>query len=181
MAFHPIASFCRLRQKLTALSQAGRNRCTERYHCFSAKVIRCDETVHRPSGNAPPDRVANKYCIIGIPVVHCGFGQFNCPLGWIFMLHINPAAVNRPIQIGGSIGNCRNQLKEVGIQCFRDGFRYRFGTAGSGVINNQCIATLAGSRMIVFFPLSCSCAEWQPFVREWYFHQDQRGFRYCHS
>lgn len=85
----------------------------------------------------PPDGIADKHGVIGVPVVHRVGDLFHSPHGRVIVF---PAVGVRPIQAVRGIRLHRDKFKGIGSQSVRDVPGHSLGAAGGGAADSQSLA-----------------------------------------
>ena len=93
-----------LLQMVGAAAHTGAVGRGERDHRLAGEIIAFHEGIHGPSGNAPPDGIADEYGIIFFPVGGFGILQCHVPQTGVIMFLVDPGTFVVVVQVCRSIG-----------------------------------------------------------------------------
>ena len=137
----PRACSSQLLKVRAALTQSGGERGAERVGVLAREVVTGDETVDRPRGVLPPDRVPQQNRPILGKVIGRRLGEFGGALGLVLVLLDDPALSVVPVEILGGVLGFGDHLEEScsqpGSDPLSNGLRLPLG----GVVGDQNAAT----------------------------------------
>lgn len=146
-ALRPISRIGRFCQKLITVSDAGTGWSAKRNNGFSGKIVCADERIDRPSGNAPPNRIADKNRIVFFPVIRCRVFKRNIPFAFIIMFNAYPAVAVCPIKVTACVRILRYDFKNICVYAFCYRFGNRLCTSGCRIENNKYFSSGSGIRL----------------------------------
>lgn len=144
LALLPVAGAGERRELRAALADAAAGGGAEGNDRLAGEVIGLDERVHRPRGDAPPDRVADVDGVIVGPVI-CGRGlERHVAQGLVVMLARDAAVGVVVVQVGARVRLGRFELQQIAARRGGDGLGRGLRAAGRGEIDDERLAAGSG-------------------------------------